>query len=77
MAELSLREAAEALNDDAMKTKIPFQDLIAQEGKYQKKCHQLYMVNALRFPSNVRVETAYEKAFKSFKDYIEKKLLQE
>ena len=49
VAELSLREAAEALNDDAIKTKIAFPDLIAQEAKHHKKCHQLYMANARRF----------------------------
>ena len=74
MAELSLHEA---VNDDAMITKIAFPELIAQEAKYHKECHQLYMANARRFPNKERVETAYEKALKSFKDYIENKLPQE
>ena len=59
-----------------MKTKIAFPDLIAQEAKYHKACHQLYMANARKFPTKGKEETIYEKAFASFTGYIEKKLLQ-
>ena len=53
-----------------MKTKIAFPDLIARR--------QNTTMNAISFIWNKgRVETAHEKAFKIFEDYIEKKLLQE
>ena len=76
-AEESLRKAADILNDDAMKMKIGLPDLIAQEAKYHKAYHQLYMENARKFPTKDKEETIYEKAFASFTSYIEKKLLQE
>ena len=71
-AEESLQKAADILNDDAMKMKIALPDLIAQEAKYHKACHQLYMANARKFPTKGKEETIYEKAFASFAGYIEK-----
>ena len=53
MAELSLQEAAEAaeaVNDDAMITKIAFPELIAQEAKYHKECHQILWRMHAGFP---------------------------
>ena len=72
-AEESLRKAADILNDDAMKMKIALPNLIAQETKYHKACHQLYMANACKFPIKGKEETIREKAFASFTGNIGKR----
>ena len=71
-AEESLRKTADILNDDAMKMKTALPNLIEQEAKYHKACHQLCMANALKFPTKGEEETICEKAFASFTGYIEK-----
>ena len=71
-------KAAENLEDEVIKRKIAFLDLIAQEAKYHKNCHRTYLSKASRCKtSKTKEETVYEKAFSSLVSSIEDKLFED
>ena len=77
-AEKKIRNAAENLQDEVMKRKIAFLDLIAQEAKYNKTVVELtYRRLQDAKGTKTKEETVYEKAFSSFILSIEDKLFKD
>ena len=76
-AEQSLRNAADVLKDDFLKRKIALPDLIAQEAKYHKVCHQNYLSAANRVTLPAKDRTVYEKAFDKVKEIVDVKIIRE
>ena len=74
----TLKNAAEIRNDEQMKTRISYLDLIAYEAKFHKNCYQNYTSKSnLKYASSKgRAETEREKelgsTFKILLSEIEK-----